>query len=256
AGPALTAGTSTIEWIAISPDGRTLAAGGDDTRVTIWDLSGTPVLDATLPPAENYVYSLAFTPDGHTLAIGTVGGAVHLWNIADPRHPSRLGRPTAVSAAYVYCVAFSPDGRTLAVGSGDKHVRLYDVTDPHIPTLIGAPLSGPTNNVGSVAFAPDGRTLAAGSDDHTVWLYDLTNRAHPAALATLDSAPGRVIALAWNQDGTVLAAGAEGQLRLWDFDPESVARAICASAGDPITGPEWNLYVPGSAYRPPCRAAW
>jgi WD40 repeat protein/serine/threonine protein kinase len=52
--------------LALSPDGRRLAAGGSDGRITIWDLPSHQEL-ATLEGHKEEVMQLAFTPDGDHL---------------------------------------------------------------------------------------------------------------------------------------------------------------------------------------------
>jgi hypothetical protein len=63
-----------------------------------------------------------------------------------------------------------------------------------------------------------------------------------------------VYSVAFSPSGGALAAGsADGTVRLWDTSPATAAAAVCADAGQPLTRLEWATYVPGLAYRPPCR---
>ncbi|WP_156213640.1 hypothetical protein [Lentzea aerocolonigenes] len=40
--------------------------------------------------------------------------------------------------------------------------------------------------------------------------------------------------------------------RLWTVNPERVAHRICALAHPRITREEWDRYLPGVEFRPPC----
>ena len=57
-----------------SPDGHTLAAGSDDDKVWLWNLTDPahPTrLGQPLTGPAGYVTSVAFSPDGQTLAAGS-----------------------------------------------------------------------------------------------------------------------------------------------------------------------------------------
>ena len=250
------ASTNQVEFVAFSAGGPILASGADDGTVRLWDVAdpAKPRLLATVDDARDaIVFSVAFSPRGHVLAAASSNDLVRLWNVADPAHPTPLGKPLRGPANYAYTVAFSPSGRTLAVGSADRDIRLWDVADPARPRRIGPVLTGPSGYVYSVAFSPSGHTLIAGNTDGSVWLWDLTNPADPDLIATLTGPTGHVYSVAFSPSGhTIAAADSSGQVWLWDTHATEAAAAVCAMAGQPLSRAEWQAYIPGRPYAPPC----
>jgi WD40 repeat protein len=208
---------------ALSPDGRTLAAGANDGTVYRWDVTDPtrPVLLS--PPLAGHtalVETIAFSPDGRRLATTSDDWTVRLWDVSDARHPLPLATLTG-ARNYTFGVAFSPDGRTVTAGSADNAVRLWDVTDLRAqdrPVV----LRGPGNVTYGTAFSPDGRTLAAGTADNTVWLWDVRDPGAPRRLGTPLTGPGNTVyTVAFSADGRVLAGSiGDGSVWLWDVrDP-------------------------------------
>jgi WD40 repeat protein len=73
-------GGDQLRGLAISPDGRTLAAA-IRKEVKLW-VVGTGELKRTLRGHGNWVGSIAFTPDGKGLVSGDSDGVVRLWALA------------------------------------------------------------------------------------------------------------------------------------------------------------------------------
>jgi RNA polymerase sigma factor (sigma-70 family) len=127
--PAPGAPEASEEFVAFSPNGKTLATIGkrQDTVIRLWDAATGKLIGRCGGPTDCILwYSLAFSPDGRLVAAGPFDhdDTVHLWELATFQEVARLQGHHGGIAALV----FSPDGHTLASGSGDATVLVWDLT--------------------------------------------------------------------------------------------------------------------------------
>jgi len=235
-GQPLTGHRNAVLSVTLSRDGRTLASGGIDGTVRLWNVADPAHASARLGPltaGKDAVRTVAASPDGRILASAGIDSTVRLWNISEATAPAQLGQPLPHTDG-VRTVAFSPDGSTLATGGRDRTVHLWDIHDPARPEPLGEPLPGNTADVVSLAFSPDGATLASGGWDHSVHLWDVTTRGNPRPLGS--SLPGHrdvVWTVGFTPDSRILVTGsADRTVRLWDLTDRNAPKEL----GAPLTG--------------------
>ncbi len=207
--------SKSVNSVAISPDGKTLASASDDKTIKLWNLQ-TQTEIKTLTGHSNAVYSVAFSPDGKTLASASSDKTIKLWNLqTQPEIKTLTGHKDSVNS-----VAISPDGKTLASASDDKTIKLWNLqTQTEIKTL-----TGHKDSVNSVAISPDGKTLASASSDKTIKLWNLQTQTE---IKTLTGHSNAVYSVAFSRDGKTLASASyDKTIKLWNLQTQTEIKTL------------------------------
>ncbi|TGO02928.1 hypothetical protein PN36_16115 [Candidatus Thiomargarita nelsonii] len=186
-----------IYAMALSPDGRWLAAGGwtSGDEIRLYNFP-TGKLVALLSGHTNVVYSLAFSPDSRYLVSGSFDNKAILWDIKRKRCLHTLAGHTEA----IYAVAFTPDSKRVVTGSLDHSLRLWQVRNgKHLATL-----KGHTDKVQAVAISPQDGTIASGSWDQTIRLWNGRTGRFIKILANQGTGVG---SLSFSHDGRYLLSG-------------------------------------------------
>lgn len=236
--------------VAWSPRGDRIATGGPNGDIRFWDVSTPSRPRAAGAPLRGHterVFAVAWSPDGATLATAGQDRTVILWDTTRAT-PRRIGAPLA-HTRILAAVAWAPDGKSLvtAAGSpsreliiadeGNDAVVVWDVTDRTHPRPKGKPIKG--HSMTDVAWSPDGEHLAV-SIDTRVYLVtaDDVTQGHRFSGHT-----DTVYALTWYDKDTLLSAGRDETIVLWDVRGEHQVRRIPdpLSAGVPAWSPDGRL---------------
>jgi WD40 repeat protein len=215
--------------VAISPDGRRIAAGGGTANgkgaVHVWDAAnGTLLWSAS--DHEREVLAIAFAHDGSSVASGASDGSVKVRDAAT----GTVALTLPDHAAGATSIAFSPDGARLFAGQGQGGARVWELRRgsdgggaARLLRTCDAPVSPASTYtidrlMNTVALTRDGATLAvcpSSTNDEFVGPLRLFDARTCALLRdfTPENIHGRPMAL--SPDGAIVATGGKS-IKLWD----------------------------------------
>ncbi|MBE9180240.1 WD40 repeat domain-containing protein [Oculatella sp. LEGE 06141] len=244
-----------VTSIAISPDGQTLASGGWDRTIRIWDTATGTIKQVLM--GHSAVTCLAFSPDGQMLACGNRDKTVALWGVdtVARQHLFEIDTPDMEPQAASVC--FSPDGQTLACGTQGGNTYLWNLVtleqeslgesslgcrklafSARGDVLIGAYLSvlqiwnsNPTlgqwirisrietryGPIDAIAITPNGRAIATGHVNGAIHFW---NAITGAWVGTFQGHTDVVRSLAFSSNGQrlVMVSGSKDKtIKLWDL---------------------------------------
>ena len=189
--------------VALSQDGRLLAAGLADGRVRLWDPE-TGTIRGELPGHSGGVGCLAFGLGGQVLASGGRDSLIRLWDLSRLKELKKF----TGHAGPITAVAFTARGDRLASGGEDTSIRLWE-------TVTGeekARFRGHGGAVTALGFSPDGQLLASGGWDRSARLWDLS----AGKFSELTGLSGGVRAVMFTPDGRELFIGGGKVVKSWD----------------------------------------
>lgn len=168
-----------INKIALSPDARTLAAGGNDGDVYLYDLTNIGAEPTTLINTDNAaqlagssrsIKTVKFSNDGTMLAYGSEEGQIIIWNMEDDVQV----QPTLTGfRAPVTDIEFSPDDRLLVGTTTNRQVRVWDMENLFDLPIVLEDYKGQRDQgwVNDADFSPDGQYFVTAAGDGNIRRY-------------------------------------------------------------------------------------
>lgn len=209
----LDAGKVPVMSVAFSPDSQFLLTGHPAGVINEWDLR-TGESTVLTSPASDWVRAAVYSPDS-THIVSADANNIILWDAETKEQISVLeGHEGNVAS-----LAYTPDGTILASSGWDKTIRLWDVeSGEEIHAL--AVLANATD----LAFSPDGTVLAS-IDGNTagVNLWDVVSGESLEGISLEDV---YYSAIAYNQDGSLLAAASRSGIYVWNTSSRELIHTL------------------------------
>jgi len=239
---------------AFSPDGNTVAAGGQVCKaVYLFDLATGKTQTLNTPARSMSIHNLLYASDGRRLAAICVSGAIQVWDLA----PRKKAVPLGSSIPAIHGAALSNDGKRAATWSERGSLQFWDARTGKLQ----AGLADDAIVVRSALFSADGRVLAT-EEQKQIRLWDVATRKERlriepgrplrfspdgkllavrtdyTRLRIVDTTTGKTIHTlnaeaehaAFSSDGKLLAIAAVDFVRVWDVGAKRELRKIRAGS--------------------------
>jgi len=202
--------------LALSPDGRLLAASHQSSDFGIWLWDTTTLAPAgKLEGQRRPILDLVFMPGSERLISASEDQTIRTWNVGEKTEIHRLQGHQGP----VHCLALSPDGTTLISAGQDSAIRVWDPLAPPrerghlvLPTTAG-PWGG--------AFTRDGRYLITASKDDPVTAWNVVAGKKAESFPALGT---NNLSMALSPDGRWLVVGDwAGAIKIWDCQARRLA---------------------------------
>jgi WD40 repeat protein len=221
--------------VAVSPDGKTVAAGG--YTGDSWDKSysvylfdaDSGELRSRIPGFNGPILRLAYSYDGKRLAVsvnagGGFGNGIHVYNAADN---SRLFSDTKFNG-FIYALDFASNGN-LAAASYKGELRIYRQDG----SIVSQQISKLGEMIWNIKFSPDGQKLAVSYEFESRNEVDVLSGIDGSWQYSLYGIKGGLQSISWSHDGRyILVAGGKSDssgnkiLHRWSVNSRSVDETI------------------------------
>ena len=177
-----------LNSFAYSPDGRTLASGGDDCKLKLWSVeSGFSFVTFNEHTAP--ITSIVFAPTSNAVLSASLDGTVRAFDLVRYRN----FRTLSVEKQTVQFTCLACDGDVVCAGAMDPpEIYVWSLRSGKLLDT----LSGHTGPISSLSFHSP--LLASSSWDHTVCVWDPYNSTAPVEIFEQNSS---ALSVAFRPDG-------------------------------------------------------
>ncbi|MZH40244.1 MAG: hypothetical protein F3740_00280 [Nitrospinae bacterium] len=195
-------GVNSMQW---HPHERLLASGGQDGKLTVWDIAS--ISTAWNQEIGSWIDRLSWSSIGHFLASSS-GKSLSVWSVSGKHEHIWCDHESSISD-----IEWSPDGRFIAsTAKGGITIRGYgSVNSTQLLEWHGFPIK--------MAWQPNGEHIAMG-DEEAIHFWKVETGEHQP----LFGYKSKVSNMSWCSGNRFLATSDKEDLVIWDCCPQNSAK--------------------------------
>ncbi|CAN1331385.1 Transcriptional corepressor LEUNIG, partial [Linum perenne] len=209
---ALPPGSSKVECCHFSSDGKLLATGGHDKKVTLWGTESFTV-NSTLEEHSQWITDVRFSPSMSRLATSSADKTVRVWDADNPGYSLRTftGHSTTVMS-----VDFHPTKEDLICScDSNNEMRYWSIKN--------GSCAGVYKSAMKMRFQPRHGMFLAAAAENLVYILDVESQVCRLKLQGHKSA---VNSVCWDPSGECLASVSDDLVRVWNIGSGSRGECI------------------------------
>ncbi|NBC83322.1 MAG: hypothetical protein GVY19_08055 [Bacteroidetes bacterium] len=260
--------------LAISPDGKYLACGNDQSTIQLFNLQNPGAAPKILSAHNGWVWALSFSRDGSQLISTGADMRLILWNINDlshqvvAEHDSRIRSLTFARSGNefytaddngnllqwdvngnnssllqnnhsIYSISLNSSGRYIAIGDKEGNLKIVNTQTKTVVNQVQAHNA----RIFDVQFSPQNTFMATSSLDGTIKIWRTSNlQARPIHITRHES---WVLSVAFSQNENYLVSSSnKGDLiYVWPTKIDLLANNMCSILNRNLSNSEWNTYI-------------
>jgi WD40 repeat protein len=221
---------SSVEAIALSPDGSQLLIAGADNTATLWNIEKKSV--STQWNHDSKINAVTFSSQGNYIATASDDNTTKVVRKDGKPHCLALQHEGSVIA-----IAFSHNEHYLATGSLDSQARVWTVKSCQEK---GQPFNH-AGAVNAVTFSSDDQFIATASSDRTARVWE---RASSQEIVRLDhEKPVNDVKFKPQDDRQIATVSADKMAKIWFWHLNDLHSKACQHITDDFTQKEWERYI-------------